>query len=331
LASGQATVRSPGAFRSRRVWASLVGAFALVLIVTLGVIVTRDHAAEQRPAATVSPISPTSSATDTGPSGSASTPGSTPTSESPTSPASPAGPWGPGGSWQQTFADEFDSSSLDRSKWRANRYGGDTIDKPFNEKDEAAAFNPRNVTLQDGQLVFTLAAQPNTVNGRRYPLTSGTVSTEGTFDLQEGDCVEARVYVPEGDGLWPAFWAMSEDSWPPEIDGFEFFDTAKQSRPRFNYHFRDGTQSGPEAYGRTDVDYRRDWHTYGWLRNNGRVIPYLDGVAYPEVAARGVGSRPYFIILNLSVMKGHQPQVGPGTSEMKVDWVRAWRPARSNE
>jgi beta-glucanase (GH16 family) len=303
-------VRLSEALRSRRVWASLAAAIAIVLIVTLGVIVTRNHSAGQGPAGTASPTLPTPSTT------------STPTS---------AGPLGPAGKWQQVFSDEFDGSSLDRSKWRANRYGGDTVDKPFNEKDEAAAFDPQNVTVQDGLLVFTLAARPSTAGGRGYPLTSGTISTQGTFDLQDGDYAEARVYVPEGDGLWPAFWAVSEDSWPPEIDGFEFFDTTKQSRPRFNYHFRDGKQSGPKAYGRTDVDYRRNWHTYGWLRSRGVVTPYLDGVAYPEVAARGVGSRPYFIILNLSVMKGHQPAVGPGPSEMKVDWVRAWRPAGSHE
>jgi beta-glucanase (GH16 family) len=236
------------------------------------------------------------------------------------------GPQGPPGEWRQTFGDEFEAASLDLTRWRSNRSGGGAIDKPFNEKDEAAAFTPDNVTVQAGALVFTLRSQPTDVNGRTYPLTSGTVSTQGTFDLRDGDYAEARVWVPKGDGLWPAFWAVTETSWPPEIDGFEFFDTAQQSRPRFNFHFRDGRQTGPSAYGEPDVDYRDSWHTYGWLRKDGVVTPYLDGRAYPGVAAHGVGPRDYFLILNLSVQAGHHPETGPGQTQMKVDWVRAWRP-----
>ena len=132
-----------------------------------------------------------------------------------TPPAAPPGPAGPPGQWHSTFADEFDGNSLDFIKWRPNRSGHDKADRPFNTDKEAAAFTPGNVSVQDGELVFTLKAEPTTVEGVHYPLTSGTVSSHGKYDLLDGQYVEARIWIPRGDGLWPAFWSFTEKSWPP--------------------------------------------------------------------------------------------------------------------
>lgn len=236
-------------------------------------------------------------------------------------------PAGPPGRWVLGFHDEFNGTSLDVSRWRPNRQGATSIDPPFNKDSEAAAFSPQNVTVSDGALRLSVSKQSREVQGRWYPMTSGTISSQGNYTLRDGDYVEARVKIPQGDGLWPAFWAVTETSWPPEIDGFEFFDTSKQIRPRFNYHFPDGAQSGPSKYGHKGTDYRNSWHTYGWLREQGRLIPYVDGISYPDAGAFGADDRQYFIILNLSVFKGHHPRVDGDHAQMAVDWVRAWRPA----
>lgn len=244
----------------------------------------------------------------------------------PRTPSLPAGPVRPAGRWKLVFDDEFDGDALDLTRWRPNRSGGANADKPFNVNSEAAAFSPQNVAVSDGALRLSVRDQPTEVGGRWYPLTSGTVSSHGTFALRDGDYVEARAKVPQGDGLWPAFWAVTEKSWPPEIDGFEFFDTARQSRPRANYHYRGGAQTGPNVYGKKGTDYRNSWHTYGWLRTAGVLTPYVDGIPYPEAGAFGVDDQEYFIILNLSVFEGHHPRLDGNQAQMAVDWVRAWRP-----
>lgn len=244
-------------------------------------------------------------------------------------PSSSAGvppPVGPAGMWKLGFDDEFDGSSLDRSRWRPNRSRTPRIDAPFNVDSESAAFSPDNVSVFDGALRLRVTATPAEVHGDYYPLTSGAVSTHGRYVVRDGDYVEARVKVPKGDGLWPAFWAVTDKSWPPEIDGFEFFDTAIQRRPRFNYHSPDGDKSGPSVYGREGTDYRNSWHTYGWLRQDGKLTPFVDGVAYPAAGASGVDDKEYFLILNLSVMADHHPRLDGASAQMSVDWVRAWRP-----
>jgi beta-glucanase (GH16 family) len=235
------------------------------------------------------------------------------------------GPLGPPGRWTSTFADDFDGSSLDGQLWRANRSGDDQVDGPFNPDLEGAAFSPANVAVRDGNLILSLASGSTDVDGRTYPFTSGTVSTQGHATLRDGDYVEARVWVPSGAGLWPAFWACTASTWPPEIDGFEFFNAAEQSQPSFNYIAADGTRSGPSTFGVEGQDYRGGWHTYGWLRHLGVIIPYLDGVPYPEAGTRSADGADYFIIFNLSVYRDADVQVVPGQSELRVDWVRAWR------
>ncbi|WP_143087117.1 hypothetical protein [Geodermatophilus ruber] len=49
-----------------------------------------------------------------------------------------AGPSGEEGIWTTVFADEFDGPSIDRAKWRVNRYGGTSDDGPFNPQHEGA-------------------------------------------------------------------------------------------------------------------------------------------------------------------------------------------------
>lgn len=254
-------------------------------------------------------------------------------------PVNPTGPLGPTGQWTRAFDDEFAGTVLDASKWRPNRSGGAAQDAPFNVGVEGAYFDPTQVTVAGGQLALTVdTTKSATIGGTTYPWASGTVSTEGFYTMPDGAYLEARIFVPaatgDGTGLWPAFWAVVSGRWPPEIDVFEYFNTAAadQARPYFNYHYDPGTgatQTGPSPYGVATQDYRGSWHTYGVLRSGGTATPYLDGIAYPGVAATGiVDTLPYFVILNLSVYASGTPRNG---AQMLVDWVRVWTPGLTSQ
>jgi beta-glucanase (GH16 family) len=238
-----------------------------------------------------------------------------------------SGPEGVPGTWVTVLDEDFSGGSLDRDRWQPNRYGKDGGDAPFNPAEEAAWFSGSNVTVSDGMLELTIQEQPRTLDDRDYPFSSGVVQASSHISIGPNSYVEARVEVPRCDGCWPAFWLIPTDVWPPEIDGFEFFDTGKrsESRPSFNYHLPNGDATGPSPYGRKGVDYRDGFHTYGILWQSDSITPYVDGVAYPQVAAtRAIAQREMTLILNLSVMADHDPKVG---SRMRVDWVRVWVPA----
>jgi beta-glucanase (GH16 family) len=231
------------------------------------------------------------------------------------------------GTWKQAFGDEFTDPALDATKWNTGRFApSTTADNPYNNGAEAAILASRQVSVRGGYAVETIAALdvPQTLApyGVTYRYTSGEINTRGTWAMSPGQYVEARIKVPSGDGLWPAFWLVPADgSWPPEIDVFEFGDTLRHPRPTFNYHYAAGGQSGPATYGPAS-SYVDAFHTYGMLwSTTGLLIAYLDGV--PVTVARADSTTPMYAIINLGCFAGHAPASG---TELLVDWVRAWTP-----
>ncbi len=241
----------------------------------------------------------------------------------PWSPDEGAATSGPPAGWVQVFADEFDGDSLDRSVWQPDR-NGSFAGIPFNPVPEDAWFSPDNVTVADGSLVLTVQKDGRNLDGRDYAYSSGMVQSNDAIPLESGRFVEARIRFPECAGCWPAFWLHPLDRWPPEIDVAEFLESGTEGRPSFNYIDPAERKTGPDMYGDDDVDYRDGFHTYGVLWEDGRVVPYLDGRAYEELAADEVPPLPMMIILNLSVRGGYETEPG---ERMLVDWVRVWAPA----
>jgi beta-glucanase (GH16 family) len=234
------------------------------------------------------------------------------------------GRWtGPPGAWEQVFADEFDGDELDRRVWQPDR-GGELPALPFNWTIEGAWFDPSNVSVADGMLTLSVEPEPRTVGEGEYDYSTGMVQTLPGAPVDPPVFVEARMRVPSCDGCWPAFWLHPLDRWPPEIDIVEFLEAGSEPRPSFNYIDPAEDRTGPDVYGDPDVDYRDTFHTYGVLWDGERAVPYLDGVAYEELAAtEDMTDLPMMVILNLSLRGGYDLEA---EARMDVDWVRVWRP-----
>lgn len=228
------------------------------------------------------------------------------------------------------FSDEFSGSSLDEGSW-TDRRGTEphTYGSPFNPRIEDTLFTPEQVRVTDGSL--QLSARPGQVRdelgGAEYGYSSGVVHTGDHFAYTYG-YTEARIWVPDDDGFWPAFWMLPtpvDKEWPPEIDIAEFSSVVGSARrPTFNVHWRgpDGkpTQAGSTPYGDPERTYRGGWHTYGLLWQPGRLQVYLDGRPGASFSGENVPDQPMYIVLGMGVVRGTQPP--PAT--MKVDHVRVW-------
>jgi beta-glucanase (GH16 family) len=120
--------------------------------------------------------------------------------------------------WEMVFSDEFDEQSLDRTKWATRYiYQNETLDR-FNDEKQRYRDN-RNHVFADGSL--SLIAR----KGSSDLYESGMIRTHRTFYY---GYFEAKVYLPTGKGIWPAFWLVGDydrdgRTWhPPEIDIFEY-------------------------------------------------------------------------------------------------------------
>ena len=129
-------------------------------------------------------------------------------------------------SWVLTWSDEFngaDGSPPDRAKWIVES-GGDGWG---NNELQYYTRRRENVRQEKGSLVIEAIKEKFIgPDGIERDYTSGRLKTEGRFSQRYGR-VEARIRIPSGKGIWPAFWMLGEDfstaGWPAcgEIDIME--------------------------------------------------------------------------------------------------------------
>jgi beta-glucanase (GH16 family) len=128
--------------------------------------------------------------------------------------------------WVLAWSDEFngpDGSEPDPSKWIVERGGNGW----GNHELEYYTARRQNVRQENGNLVITAIKERFTgPDGVQRDYTSGRLNTGGRFSQRYGR-FEARIQVPSGEGLWPAFWLLGSDffslGWPAcgEIDVME--------------------------------------------------------------------------------------------------------------
>jgi beta-glucanase (GH16 family) len=125
--------------------------------------------------------------------------------------------------------DDFRSEELDRSIWNV-RITGDI----YNNEQQAYVDSSETLYIASeeqvpganhGALVFHPRYRPDhvTPEGDRFDFISGRIDTRDRFDFRYGSA-EARIMLPSGPGLWPAFWLLGYGKWPEsgEIDVLEY-------------------------------------------------------------------------------------------------------------
>jgi beta-glucanase (GH16 family) len=237
------------------------------------------------------------------------------------------------------WRDEFDGaagSPPDDTKWTFD-VGGDGWGNAQLEYDTN---RPQNVQLDgNGRLVITARAE--TYMGHAY--TSGRITTLNRYTKAYGR-FEARMQMPRGRGMWPAFWLLGGNvgdvDWPAcgEIDVVE-----NKGQEPYTVH---GTVHGPGYSGGQGISYYKNllgmpladgFHLYAIEWSPGNVTFSVDGADYftftPAQLPKGtkwVFDHPFGILLDLAVGGNY---VGPPDAtthfpqQMIVDYVRVYEPA----
>jgi len=170
--------------------------------------------------------------------------------------------------------------------------------------------------------------------------TSARLKTEGLQSFKYGR-IEARIKIPEGQGIWPAFWMLGDDigkvGWPAcgEIDNMEIIGM-EPSVVHGSVHMTKGdlTKSLTLAGGQK---LAADFHIYGIVWSPKQVRFYLDDPANvyatytPADAAKDAvwpfDGGKFFIILNLAIggkWPGNPDATTQFPREMLVDYVRVY-------
>ena len=197
------------------------------------------------------------------------------------SPIQPA--WSAG--WEMVFSDEFNGETLDRNKWATRYlYQNETLDR----------FNDENQRYRDSQIhvsggVLDLRAEKK--EGSDI-FESGLIRSHRTFYY---GYYEARVFLPSGKGIFPAFWLEADYDqdgkfWhPPEIDIFEYVINGVEDKENM-LHSASAPGSAAELFTFIDSSFHtnfkemfgkeplnRDWHTVGFVWAPDRITLFWDG------------------------------------------------------
>lgn len=236
--------------------------------------------------------------------------------------------------WQLVWEDEFEGAAgqlPDPASW-----GFDVGTDWGNQQLEFDTDRAENVQL-DGNGHLAIIAREESYQGQPY--TSGRITTADRFEPVYGR-VEARIQLPTGQGLWPAFWLLGANigtvGWPGcgEIDVMEY----RGQEPSVVH----GSLHGPGYSGADGITARytlvgdrfdAGFHTFKVEWGPNSIDWYVDDVRYQSVRptdapGNWVFNHSFYLILNVAVGGAF---VGPPDSSttfpqtMLVDWVRVYQ------
>jgi beta-glucanase (GH16 family) len=240
------------------------------------------------------------------------------------------------------WSDEFSSangSAIDSTKRTYDLGGGGW----GNQELQSYTSRPQNVQIQKDNLVITALPENYTgTDGIARNYTSARLKSQNLFAQAYGR-FEARIKIPSGQGLWPAFWMLGNDitqnGWPKcgEIDIMENI-----GREPGTIH---GSLHGPSSVAHTSdstspvslpagQNYSDNFHVYAVEWEPGTVRFYVDSNNYASftqaqwpAGGQWVFDHPFFILLNVAV-GGNWPGSPDATTQfpqqMLVDYVRVY-------
>nr|WP_283094452.1 carbohydrate binding domain-containing protein [Paenibacillus sp. ATY16] len=256
--------------------------------------------------------------------------------------------------WSLVWSDEFngdavtpDTNGVDLTKWGYQEGNGSEYGVADWGNNEQQYYRKQNIAVDPATGNLVITAKKETFNGKPY--TSGRLWTSNTFTKAYGK-FEARMKLPEGTGIWPAFWMMPADSeyggWAAsgELDIME-------ARGRLPHEVGGTIHYGKNApnnkatgaaYTFPEGESISGYHTYSVEWEPGEIRWYVDGNLYQTVnnwnswgadqpdkyAYPAPFDKPFYIILNLAVGGQFDGNRLPADSDlpakMEVDYVRAY-------
>jgi len=246
----------------------------------------------------------------------------------------------PGDTLNLVWADEFNANNLDPEVWFFESGDGSQYGIPGWGNNELQWYLTDNAELSNGNLVVT--SRRESQSGKDF--TSARISTVDRFAFRYGR-IEARIRLPGGQGLWPAFWLLPQDDtyggWAAsgEIDVMEAVNLGAaggntvHGTIHYGGEWPDNVSSGSEYLVATNAT--TDFHDYALEWDETELRWYVDGVLYAMQNAWSTASadfpapfdQPFYVLLNVAV-GGNFPgspdaaTVFPVT--MEVDYVRVY-------
>lgn len=255
-----------------------------------------------------------------------------------------------GGTAKLTFSDEFNSLSLWNGKagtwssnwWYNDEWGqysknltathpGSTDDQWYVNYNFAGTKSVVPWTTSNGILTIEAAKTPESLSGLmgNKPYTSGLLNSWHSFSQQYG-YFEISAKMPAGQGLWPAFWLLPMDGWPPEIDVFEYLGHDVKTVYQSIHTKASGSHTSQTDTTKTGIDLSKDYHRYGVDWQKDYITFYFDGQLTAKYATPADMHQPMYMITNLTVGGPWSGKPNASTefpAKLQIDYIRVYSDA----
>ncbi len=241
--------------------------------------------------------------------------------------------------WRLVWNDDFSGAAVDSTRWTYDLGTGPPYPGWGNNELEFYTSRPDNVYVTNGLL--HIVARAENYSGANY--TSARLKTQERFSKAYGR-FEFRARLPQGQGLWPAFWLMPVNSvygaWAAsgEMDAMEIRGQDPKTvlgTLHFGGVWPNNTQSFGPPFLFQGGESATNFHIYAleWTTNGFRW--YVDGVLYQTQtswwssggAFPAPFDQPFYILMNLAVggnFPGNPDTTTVFPAEIQVDYLRVY-------
>ena len=247
----------------------------------------------------------------------------------------------PGDEWDLVWSDEFDGDKLDLKNWTRQ-----VLPDPYNEEWQQYFDDEKTAYVKDGYLVMKAIHKGGKHADKQY--TSARLHTGHKQTWQYGK-IAARIQLPHGKGIWPAFWMLGENideiggdtRWPKcgEIDILELYGTRDDGVVEANLHYDDGGHKmmGAKTFKLKRGIFAQAFHVFEIEWSKEKIVWLVDGKQYCEADISDPKFNEFhnklYILLNIAVggeNAGRPDKTTPFPARMYVDWVRVYKNKDAN-
>jgi hypothetical protein len=225
--------------------------------------------------------------------------------------------------FSETFRKALDVTPWGPSKWIAHTpWNGDFGDARFADPQPGFPF-------RTGPAGLKIVAQKDG-NGQWASGLLCSIDPKGRGFAQAGGYFEARLKMPPGPGVWPAFWLVGsgDDKYSSEIDVVEYYG-------RFTDGYHIVNHLWPKSKGEEEITEDKvvrvpenalteAFHTYGVEILDQEMVFYLDRHEVARMKAPPAAHAPLSILVNLALGSGWPIDKTNNPSILEIDYVKAF-------
>lgn len=245
----------------------------------------------------------------------------------------------PGADWKLAWADEFESDSINPDNWNFQ------VEKAgkFNDEWQRYTNSSENAYIENNQLVIKAIHESDKHGMDQY--TSARLNTANKQSWKYGK-IAARIKLPYGEGIWPAFWMLGanidenggDTPWPQcgEIDILELYGSKDDGAIEVNLHYANKKDKhvnmGAVTYELEEGRFADDFHIFELEWDENAVTWFTDG---KQIATLAIDSEEFsefheefFLLFNIAVggkWSGRPDETTTFPQYMYVDWVRVYQ------